>query len=88
MTAGGGVPQGGMEGPFLYMLAMLPLMRWIAELYPHLAPHTSPTQAYVDDALPMARDERAKKVVQDLMQRVRESVFPCLGVSFTCRRDA
>ena len=27
MTAGSGMPQGGLEGPFLYMLAMLPLMR-------------------------------------------------------------
>ena len=86
VTPCGGVPRGGVEGPFLYMLAMLPLMRWIADEYQHLAPHTSPTQAYVDDARPMARDKRAMKVVQDLMQRVRKSVFPHLGVSFTCLR--
>ena len=27
LTPGGGVSQGGLEGPFLYILAMLPLMR-------------------------------------------------------------
>ena len=50
---------------------MLPLMSWIAREYPQLAraPHTSPAQAYVDDAVPMARDEKAQQVVQDLMQR-------------------
>ena len=65
------MPQGGVEGPFLYMLTMLPLMSWIAQEYPQLAraPHTSPAQAYVDDAVPMARDEKAQQVVQDLMQR-------------------
>ena len=70
VTPGSGVPQGGVEGPFLYMLAMLPLMCWIAREYPQLArsPHTSPAQAYVDDAVPMARDENAQQVVQDLMQ--------------------
>ena len=48
-----------MEGPFLYLLAMLPLMSWIAREYPQLAraPHTSLAQAYMDDAVPMARDE-------------------------------
>ena len=71
VTPGSGVPQGGVEGPFLYLLAMLPLMSWIAREYPQLAraPHTSPAQAYVDDAVPMARDEKAQQVVQDLMQR-------------------
>ena len=53
------------------MLAMLPLMSWIAGEYPQLAraPHMSPAQAYVDDAVLMARDEKAQQVVQDLMQR-------------------
>ena len=62
-----------MEGPFLYMLAMLSLMSWIAQEYPQpaMAPHTSPAQVYVDDAVPMARDEKAQQVVQDLMQRYR-----------------
>ena len=71
VTPGSGMPQGGMEGPFLYLLAMLPLMSWIARENPQLAraPHTSPAQAYVDDAVPMARDEKAQQVVQDLMQR-------------------
>ena len=71
VTPGSGVPRGGVEGPFLYMLAMLPLMSWIAREYTQLAraPHTSPVQAYVDDALPMARNEKAQQVVQDLMQR-------------------
>ena len=71
VTPGSGVPQGGVEGPFLYMLAMLPLRSWIAREYPQLAraPHTSPAQTYVDDAVPMARDEKAQQVVQDLMQR-------------------
>ena len=71
VTPGSGVPQGGVEGPFLYLLAMLPLMSWIAREYPQLAsaPHTSPAQAYVDDAVPMARDEKAQQVVQDMMQR-------------------
>ena len=71
VTPGSGVPQGGVEGPFLYLLAMLPLMSWIAREYPQLAqaPHTSPTQACVDDAVPMARDEKAQQVLQDLMQR-------------------
>ena len=71
VTPGSGVPQGGVEGPFLYLLAMLPLMSWIAREYPQLAtaPHTLPAQAYVDDAVPMARDEKAQQVVQDLMQR-------------------
>ena len=71
VTAGSGVPQGGVEGPFLYLLAMLPLMIWIPREYPQLArtPHTSPVQAYVDDAVPMARDEKAQQVVRDLMQR-------------------
>ena len=65
------MPQGGVEGPFLYLLAMLPLMSWIAREYPQLAraPHTSPAQAYVDDAVPMARNEKDQQVVQDLMQR-------------------
>ena len=71
VTPGSGVPQGGVEGPFLYLLAMRPLMSWIAREYPQLAraPHTSPAQAYVADAVPMARDEKAQQVVQDLMQR-------------------
>ena len=71
VTPGSGVPQGGVEGPFLYLLAMLPLMSWIAREYPQLAraPHTLPAQAYVDDAVPMARDEKAQQVVQDLMRR-------------------
>ena len=71
VTPGSGVPQGGLEGPFLYMLAMLPLMSWIAREYPQLAraPHTSPAQAYVDDAVPMARDGKAQQVFRDLMQR-------------------
>ena len=49
-----------MEGPFLYMLAMLPLMSWIAQEYPQLAraPHTSAARAYVDDAVPMKRPNR------------------------------
>ena len=70
VTRGSGVPQGGVERPFLYLLAMLPLMSWISREYPQLAraPHTSPAQAYVDDAVPMARDEKAQLVVQDLMQ--------------------
>ena len=34
VTAGSGVPQGGVEGPFLYMLAMLSLMQSIAQEYP------------------------------------------------------
>ena len=70
-TPGSGVTQGGVEGPFLSMLAMLPLMSWIALEYPELAsaPHTSPAQGYVDDAVPMAWDEKAQQVVQDLMQR-------------------
>ena len=70
-TPGSGVPQGGVEGPFLYMLAVLPLMSWIAREYPQLvrAPHTSPAQPYLNDAVPMARDERAQQVVQDLMRR-------------------
>ena len=73
VAPGSGVPQGGVEGPFLYMLAMIPLMSWIARGYPQLAraPHTSSAQAYVDDAVPMARDEKAQQVVQDLMQRYR-----------------
>ena len=73
VTPGSGVPQGGVEGPFLYMLAMLPLMSWIAREYPQLgrAPHMSPVQAYVDDAVPMAQDEKDQQVVQDLMQRYR-----------------
>ena len=71
VTPGSGVPQGGVEGRFLYLLAMLPLMSWIAGEYQQLAraPHTSPAQAYVDEAVPMARDEKAQQVVQDLMQR-------------------
>ena len=71
VTPGSGVPQGGVEGPFLYLLAMLPLMSWIVQEYPQLAraPHTSPAQAYADDAVPIARDEKAQQVVQDLMQR-------------------
>ena len=52
---------------------MLPPMRWIAQDYPQLArvPHTSPAEAYVDNAVPMGGDERAQKMVQDLMQRYR-----------------
>ena len=67
------MPQGGVEGSLLYMLAVLPLMSWIAWEYPHLvtAPHTSPAQAYVDDAVPTAWEKKAKQVVQDLMQRYR-----------------
>ena len=70
VTPGSGVPQGGVEGTFLYKLAMLPLS-WIPREYPQLAraPHTLPAQAYVDDAVPMARDEKAQRVLQDLMQR-------------------
>ena len=53
------------------MLAMLPLMSWIAQEYPQpaRAPHKSPAQPYVNDAVPMARDGKAQQVVQDLMQR-------------------
>ena len=70
VTPGSGVPQGRVEGQFLYMLRMLPLMRWIAREYPQLArtPHTAPSQGYVADAVLIARDERAQQVVQDLMQ--------------------
>ena len=74
------MPQGGVEGPFLYFLAVLPLMSWIAREYPQLAraPHTSPVQAYADDAVPMARDEKAQQVVQDLMQRYgRDNELVC-----------
>ena len=47
------------------------VMRQIAREYPQLAraQHRSAAQAYVDDAVPMARDEKAQQVVQDLMQR-------------------
>ena len=71
VTQGSASQLGGVENPFLYMLTMLPLMRWIAREYPQVARtlHTSPTQAYGDDAVPMARDEKAQQVVQDLMQR-------------------
>ena len=71
VTPGSSVPQGRVEDPFLYMLAMLPLMSWMAREYTQLAraPHTSSAQAYVDDVMPMARDEKAQQVVQDLMQR-------------------
>ena len=53
------------------MLAMLPLMQWIAREYPQPArtPHRSLAQAYVDDAVPMVRDEKAQQVIHDLMQR-------------------
>ena len=53
------------------MLAMLPLMSWIAREYTKLArsPHTSRAQAYADDAVPMAWDEKAQQVLQHLMQR-------------------
>ena len=63
VTPGSSVPQGRVEGPFLYLLAMLPLMSWIAQKYPQLAraPHPLPAQAYVDDAIPMARDKRPKR---------------------------
>ena len=62
VNPGSRVPQGGVEAPFLYMLTMLPLMRLIAQQYPHLArgPHSSLAQAYLDDAVPMARDKRAQ----------------------------
>ena len=65
------MPEGGVGGQFLYLLAMLPLLSWIARESPQLAgaPHTSPAQAYVDNAVPMARDEKAQQVVQDVMQR-------------------
>ena len=41
---GSRVPQGALEGPFLYMLTLVRLMRWIAQDYPHRAgtPHTLP----------------------------------------------
>ena len=57
VTPGSGLPQGGVEGPLLYMPAMLQLMQWIAQEYQQLArtPHTSPAQEYVDDAVPIAR---------------------------------
>ena len=53
------------------MLAMLPLMLWIAREYPQLrrTPHTSQAQAYVDNVVPMARDKRAQQLVQNQMQR-------------------
>ena len=46
-------------------------MPWMAQEYLHLAraPHRLPAQAYMDDAVPMSRDEKAQKVVQDLMRR-------------------
>ena len=67
------MPQGVVEGPCLCMLAMLPLISWIAQDYPQVAraPHTSQARANVDDAVPMARDEKAKQVVQGLMQSYR-----------------
>ena len=39
VTPGSGVPQGGVKGPFLYLLAMLPLMTWIARERPHWRGH-------------------------------------------------
>ena len=54
-----------------YLPTYLPLMSLVAQEYPQVAwaPHTSPAQAYVDDAVPMAQDRKAQQVVQDLMQR-------------------
>ena len=64
VTQGSVVPQGGLEGPFLYMLAMLPLMSSIVQEYPQLAraPHMSPAQAYVDDAVPMRGMKRPNRL--------------------------
>ena len=44
VTPKSGVPQGGVEGLFLYLLAMLPLMRWVEKRYLGFAvwPLTSP----------------------------------------------
>ena len=51
LEPGSGVPQGGAEGPFLYLLVTLPLALAIEQDYPAYAPHPllSPLVGFADD---------------------------------------
>ena len=51
LEPGSGVPQGGAEGPFLYLLVTLPLARKIEQDYPAYAPYPllSPLVGFEDD---------------------------------------
>ena len=51
LEPGSGVPQGGAEGPFLYLIVTLPLARTIEQDYPASAPYSllSPLVGFADD---------------------------------------
>ena len=51
LEPGSGVPQGGTEGPFLYLLVTLPLALAIEQDYPAYAPYPllSPLVGFADD---------------------------------------
>ena len=51
LEPGGGVPQGGAEGPFLYLVVTLPLALTIEQDYPAYAPYPllSPLVGFADD---------------------------------------
>ena len=51
LGSGSGVPQGGAEGPFLYLLMTLPLALAIEQDYPAYAPYPllSPLLSFADD---------------------------------------
>ena len=51
LEPGSGVPQGGAEGPFLYLLVTLPLALTIEQDYPAYAPYPlfSPLVGFADD---------------------------------------
>ena len=54
LEPGSGVPQGGAEGPFLYLLVTLPLVLTIEQDYPVYAPYPllSPLAGFADDTNP------------------------------------
>ena len=74
-----GVPQGGAEGPYLYLLVTLPLAFELARVYPGYAPYLlrSPLIKFADDNLLTTatrhRDPEERRATNDHRTSVRHS---------------